>query len=153
MPFLDTPGPIAFAHRVFDLSGAENSMRAFGQAIALGYRYLETDVRVSADGVAFAFHDARLDRVTDRTGVIARLPAREVERARIAGTEPVPRLDDVLATWPDARVNLDLKDERAIAATVAAIRRAGALDRVCVGAFSDRRVAAGPDRRCRLWEG
>jgi glycerophosphoryl diester phosphodiesterase len=139
---LDEPGPIAFAHRGYDPSGAENSMRAFQQAIDLGYRYLETDVRVSADGVAFTFHDARLDRLTDRVGAVARLEARTVAGARIAGTEPIPRLDDVLATWPDIRFNLDLKHERSIAATIAAIRHAGAIDRVCIAAFSDGRVEA-----------
>ena len=142
MGFLDTSGPIAFAHRGFALDGAENSMRAFQQAVDLGYRYLETDVRVSADGVAFTFHDARLDRVTDRSGPIARLDAQTIGAARIGGTEPIPRLDDVLGTWPDVRFNLDLKHERSIAATIAAIRRAGALERVCIGAFSDGRVAA-----------
>lgn len=142
MAFLDGPTPIAFAHRGFDLSGAENSMAAFQGAVDLGYRYLETDVRVTADGVALAFHDARLDRVTDRRGVVARLPWREVRLARIGGREPIPLLADVLGAWPEARVNLDVKAGHSLTPTLDAIRRAGAVDRVCVGAFSDGRVAA-----------
>src|SRR3954471_1860867 len=104
--FLADPAPIAFAHRGFAAGparGAENSMAAFEQAVALGYRYLETDVRVTADGVALAFHDARLDRVTDRTGIIARLPYEQVQRPRIGGREPIPLLTDVLAAWPSVR--------------------------------------------------
>jgi glycerophosphoryl diester phosphodiesterase len=140
--FLDAPGPIAFAHRGFAPDGAENSMAAFARAVALGYRYLETDVRVTADGVALAFHDATLDRVTDGHGRVDTLPWATVRGARIGGAEPIPLLADVLDAWPDVRVNIDVKSDRGVAPTVEAIRRTGALERVCVGAFSGRRVAA-----------
>src|SRR5436309_4342344 len=95
--FLDAAAPIAFAHRGFSVDGHENSMAAFEAAVALGYRYLETDVRVTADGVALAFHDAKLNRVTDRAGRIAQLPWRVVREARIGGREPIPLLTDLLA--------------------------------------------------------
>lgn len=142
MAFLDAAPPVAFAHRGFAPDGAENSMAAFERAVGLGYRYLETDIRVTADGVALAFHDARLDRVTDRRGRIADLPWSAVSRARIAGREPIPRLIELLDAWPDVRINLDVKDGRGIAPTVEAIHRTGARDRVCVGAFATRRVRA-----------
>lgn len=140
--FLDIEPPHAFAHRGFAPDGGENSMPAFERAVALGYRYLETDVRVTADGVALAFHDARLDRVTDRSGRIADLPWSQVRHARIAGREPIPLLTDLLTAWPDVRVNIDVKAENTIGPTVEAIRRAGAVGRVCVGAFSTRRIEA-----------
>jgi glycerophosphoryl diester phosphodiesterase len=142
MSFLDGPRPLAFAHRGFAPDGAENSMAAFERAVALGYRYLETDVRVTADGVALAFHDASLDRVTDRRGRIDRLPWADVRAARIAGREPIPRLDDLLAAWPDVRVNLDLKAAHSIGATLDVVRATGAIERVCISAFAERRIAA-----------
>ena len=37
----------------------ENTLRAFTAARALGFRYLETDVHVTADGVLIAFHPLR----------------------------------------------------------------------------------------------
>jgi glycerophosphoryl diester phosphodiesterase len=139
--FLDGELPLAFAHRGYAPDGDENSMAAFARAVDLGYRYLETDVRVTADGVALAFHDVQLDRVTDRVGRIAALPWSQVRHARIAGREPIPLLADVLSAWPDTRVNLDVKSERGIAPTAEAIRRTGTIDRVCVGAFAQRRIA------------
>jgi len=140
-PFLHWPGPIPFAHRGGASEVPENTMPAFEHAVRLGYRYLETDAHVTADGVLVAFHDDRLDRVTDRTGVIAELPWSEVQKARVDGREPIPLLEDLLTAWPDVRVNIDPKHDGAAAPLAAAIVRTQTVDRVCVGAFSDRRIA------------
>jgi glycerophosphoryl diester phosphodiesterase len=140
--FLDHPGPLPFAHRGGAADGLENSLVAFARAVDLGFRYLETDVHATSDGVLLAFHDHTLDRVTDRSGVVARLPWREVQRARIGGREPIPTLEALLGTWPDVRVNIDVKEAGAVAPLIEVIRRTGALDRVCVASFSARRVAA-----------
>jgi glycerophosphoryl diester phosphodiesterase len=148
--FLDQPGPLAFAHRGGAAHAPENSWPAFERAVGLGYRYLETDVQATSDGALIAFHDRTLDRVTDRTGRIARMPYRDVAAARIGGTEPIPKVEELLATWPDARFNLDIKDEPAVAPLIAALRRTKAWDRVCVCSFSARRLSAfrrGVDRQ------
>ena len=140
-PFLDQPGPLAFAHRGGAGEWPENTMPAFEGAVALGFRYLETDAHVTADGICLAFHDDRLDRVTDRTGVIAELPYRVVRDARVDGREPIPLLEDLLAAFPQARVNIDPKHDASVDAVAAVIERTGAVDRVCIGSFSDERVA------------
>jgi glycerophosphoryl diester phosphodiesterase len=139
-PFLDWPGPIPFAHRGGASESPENTLPAFEYAVGLGYRYLETDVHVTADGVLLAFHDDVLDRVTDRQGVIAELPWAEVRLALVDGREPIPRFDDLLGAWPDARLNVDPKHDAAADPLAEAIERAGALQRVCVGAFDDARI-------------
>ena len=115
-------------------------MRVFGHAVRLGYRYLETDVHATSDGTVVAFHDSRLDRVTDRSGLIADLPWSQVSQARIGGREPIPRLIDVLEEWPEVRLNLDVKRANAIGPVTDLLRRAGAIDRVCVSSFSQSRV-------------
>lgn len=143
-PFLDWPGPLAFAHQGAHRSGGgpgENTMSAFEAAIAMGYRYIETDVHATADGILVAMHDDTLDRVTDRAGVIGELPWSEVRRARVDGSEPIPLLEDLLGLWPEVRVNIDPKHDAAVAPLVDVIRRTDAIDRVCIGAFSDRRLA------------
>jgi glycerophosphoryl diester phosphodiesterase len=142
-PFLDWPGPLAFAHQGAHAEGGpgENTMAAFEAAVALGYRYLETDAHVTADGVLVAFHDDQLDRLTDRTGVIGDLPWAEVGAARVRGGEGVPLLEDLLTAWPDVRINIDPKHGAAVDPLVELIRRTGTVDRVCFGAFSDKRLA------------
>jgi glycerophosphoryl diester phosphodiesterase len=140
--FLDQPGPLAFAHRGGAAHGPENSWAAFEHAVGLGYRYLETDVQATSDGVLIAFHDRTLDRVTDRTGRIARMRYRDVAAARIAGSERIPMLADLLGAWPDARFNIDIKDELAIKPLVQILRHTAAWDRVCVTSFSAIRLHA-----------
>src|SRR3954468_21348963 len=67
-PFLDSPGPVAIAHRGGADNAPENTLPAFAAAVDLGYHHLETDVHLTRDGVVVAFHDPRLDRGTDATG-------------------------------------------------------------------------------------
>ena len=116
-------------------------MTAFAAAVALGYRYLETDVHVTRDGVLVAFHDHTLDRVTDMTGDIRELNYADVRRARV-GDDQIPLLEDLLGTWPDVRVHVDAKHLAAAGPLVATVERTGAQDRVCIGAFRDRTVHA-----------
>ena len=115
-------------------------MAAFAAAVALGYRYVETDVHVTADGKVLAFHDERLDRVTDRSGRISELPWSAVRRARVGDRETIPFLEDLLGTWPELRVNIDPKHDGAVEPLGAVLRRTGSVERVCVGSFSDRRL-------------
>jgi glycerophosphoryl diester phosphodiesterase len=140
--FLDAPGPLAFAHRGGAAHAPENSWRAFEHAVGLGYRYLETDLQATADGVLVAFHDRTLTRVTGVDGRVSRFRYADLSGALIDGTEPIPVLEDLLAAWPDVRFNLDVKDVPAIAPLPEALRRTNAWDRVCVVSFSASRLRA-----------
>ncbi|MEU5825364.1 glycerophosphodiester phosphodiesterase [Streptomyces sp. NPDC047803] len=140
-PYLDHPVPLAFAHRGGAADGIENTAAAFRRAADAGYRYFETDVHASADGRLVAFHDATLDRVTDAGGRLAELPWSEISRARVAGREPLPLFEELLEAFPEARWNVDIKAEAALEPLVELIRATGAWDRVCVGSFSEARVA------------
>jgi glycerophosphoryl diester phosphodiesterase len=139
-PYLDWPGPIAFAHRGGASDNPENTMPAFQHAVDLGYTYLETDVHATRDGVLVAFHDADLSRTCGRPGTINSLPWSEVSAARVSGREPIPLFDELVSAFPDARFNIDCKSDTALAPLISALRRLDCLDRVCVGSFSDRRL-------------
>ena len=143
--FLDAGRPVlAFAHRGGarhpDLPGLENTRAAFAHAVGLGYRYLETDVHATRDGVLVAFHDAGLDRVTDSSGSLAGLDAAAVASIRVGGAETVPTLAALVDAFPDARFNIDLKAEAAVAPLAAFVAERGLADRVLVGSFSGRRL-------------
>ncbi len=139
-PYLDVDGPIAFAHRGGAGSFPENTLRAFRHAVDLGFTHVETDVHATADGVAVAFHDDSLDRVTDGHGHLGDLKWSEVRRARVDGTDPIVRLDELLEELPDTRVNIDPKSDAAVGPLVEVLQRLGAVERVCVCSFSDRRT-------------
>ncbi|APY89353.1 glycerophosphodiester phosphodiesterase [Streptomyces alfalfae] len=140
-PYLDHPGPLALAHRGGAADGLENTAAAFRRAVGLGYRYIETDVHATSDGRLVAFHDATLDRVTDAAGRIVDLPWSEVRHARVAGREPVPLFEDLLVEFPEVRWNVDMKAESALLPLLDLLDRTGCWDRVCVGSFSETRVA------------
>ena len=115
-------------------------MAAFERAVNLGYRYIETDVHATADGVLVAFHDSTLDRVTDLHGPIAQMKWAEVSRARLSDSSAIPLAEDVLGTWPHMRVNIDAKSNAAVGPLLDVLHRTRAHARVCIGSFSDRRI-------------
>lgn len=119
----------------------ENTAYAFGRAVALGYRYLETDVWASADGEVVAFHDQRLDRVSDGSGPLGAQRWADLARVRVGGVDPLPRLADLLEEFGSAWFNVDLKDPAAVAPLACLAGRPGVAERLCVGSFSDARLA------------
>jgi glycerophosphoryl diester phosphodiesterase len=90
--------------------------------------------------VLLAFHDDVLDRVTDGSGVVEELPWSVVQNAKVEGREPIPLFEDLLGAWPDVRVNIDPKHDRAVEPLASTVAKCSAVDRVCIGAFSDERL-------------
>ena len=71
-PYLAHEDPIRFAHRGSRLLWPENTWQAFDGAIeGLGYAYVETDIRVTRDGIVVVFHDETLERITNGVGKVA----------------------------------------------------------------------------------
>ena len=144
-PFLDVDPPLAFAHRGAhgpETGAGENSYEAFAAAVDMGYRYLETDVHRTADGVVVALHDDTLDRTTDGEGLVAQRAWGEIQRLTVEGGGRVPRLDELLADFPTTRFTLDCKAPDTVPDLVRVLRESDALDRVCVGAFQHRTVVS-----------
>ena len=146
--FLGLEGPLPIAHRGGAAERPENTLAAFEHAVALGYRCIETDVRATRDGVAVVFHDAHLDRLTNDMGPIATRTWAELAAIRIGGRECIPRLEDMLASWPEMRFIIDPKSDDVVQPLFEALCRTRARERVCLGTFSADRMrrvrASGP---------
>ena len=139
-PYLDSPGPLAFAHRGGNREAPENTAAAFHHAVSLGYRYLETDVHLTADGLLAAFHDPDLQRTCGVEAKISELTWSEIAALRVDEREPIPLMSELLERWPDRRFNIDCKSDDAVEALATLIDTTDAIDRVCLGAFSLRRL-------------
>jgi glycerophosphoryl diester phosphodiesterase len=130
-PFFASSRPLVFAHRGGSALVPENTMAAFDNGLALGADGLELDVHLSRDGVVVVHHDRLLDRTTTLRGPIAERTADELGRAG------VPALEDVLARYREPRIIIEMKvNSRPLAAaTIDLVRRAKAVERVCLGSF------------------
>src|SRR5580765_6398931 len=136
--FFSSSRPLVFAHRGGSALAPENTLAAFANGLALGADGIELDVHLASDGTAMVIHDATVDRTTTGRGTVALMTAAELVRLG------VPTLDAVLRQCRDARVIIELKvnSKQLAHAVVDVVRRADAVDRVCVGSFSRRVVNA-----------
>ena len=129
--------PLIIAHRGASAERPENTLAAFRQALALRVDGIELDVHVSRDGVPVVFHDVSLRRLTGAGGRITALTWKELSVLRVRGTEPIPRLVDVLRlTRGRAVVQIELKAGVPVAPVVAAIKAARATEWVILASFS-----------------
>lgn len=138
MSYGEERGPLAIAHRGGAHLGPENTLAAFAMSTALGLRYIESDIRLTADGELVCFHDEMLDRCTTGTGRIGAVTsARLRSRVRVGGTEPIPTLGEALDAFPEACFTVDLKEQAAIAPMARLLQRRDYAERVCVAGAWD----------------
>lgn len=105
-------------HRGASAYAPENTIAAFDRALAMGCRYLEFDVMLSADGEPFVFHDETLKRTTNGQGEIGLVTAEYLQGLDAGGWfskrfcgEKIPHFRDVLQwlTFSDVRANIEIK--------------------------------------------
>ncbi len=115
--------PIGFAHRGARAHAPENTLEAFELAVRLGATGLESDVWVTADGVAVLDHDGVV-RTGLRRRAIGDLP-------RSALPTHIPSLAELYDRCGTALpLSLDVKDAAAFEATLGAARDAGAVEQL-----------------------
>jgi glycerophosphoryl diester phosphodiesterase len=154
--YFDYEHPIRFAHRGSRVLWPENTWHAFDHAIEdLDYKYVETDIQVTADGIVVVFHDETLERCTNGVGKVAEWRWQDLQHLDAAYTfspdgESFPlrgtgigisRLDDTFDRYPDLCLNIDLKAKGSEWAVAEVVRKMKREDAVLIGSFSDKRIA------------
>jgi glycerophosphoryl diester phosphodiesterase len=126
--------PIGFAHRGARARAPENTIEAFRLALALGASGLESDVRLTADGIPVLDHDG-----TVRAGG-RRRPVADLRRAQLPVT--IPSLGDLYrACGTDYELSLDVKDPEATGAVVQEATVVGGVGRLWLCGPDWRQVA------------
>lgn len=65
-------------HRGFNGEAPENTLPAFELSKLKGFRYVETDIRFTADGVAVCLHDDTVDRTSNGSGSVGTMTLEEL---------------------------------------------------------------------------
>jgi len=149
--------PAVIAHRGGAGIAPENTLLAFAAGLAYS-EALELDVRLTADGQLVVIHDETVDRTTSGTGRVRELTVAQLKELdagywftpdgvnypyRGRGVE-IPLLSEVLDAFPDVSLIIEIKDEdeEAARALAALLAEKGRAERVVVGSFNDRVIAA-----------
>lgn len=119
---------LVLAHRGYHAHVPENTMAAFEAAIGLGVDGIETDVRLTRDGIPVLCHDRTVRGETE----VAELTRSELEQA--VG-HPVPSLDQALDQCADVLWNVEIKTSEALPPTLAILGRRSVSHRLLVTSF------------------
>ncbi len=116
-PFRSTP-PLVIAHAGGEGLGPANTIVAMQRALGAGADVLDVDLRMTSDGVIVALHDRGLSATTDGNGFVDEHSWADLRRldaaARWTGdpieeTVTIPTLSEILETFPDVLVSLEIK--------------------------------------------
>lgn len=152
-PLLDPGARPVIGHRGTRAHAPENTLESLAQAVAAGADAIEFDVRVSADGIPVVCHDPTVTRTTSGAGTVSRMTVAELRRldagARftpdagrtfpyLAKGIKIPSLDEVLDTFRDIPLLIEIKDPRASTSVRKAIEMHRAEDRCLIDALDSR---------------
>ena len=117
-----------FVHRGNSVNFTENTLEAFQDAVNLGYKYIETDLRMTKDGEIVTFHDQSTYA--------------ELRNIPLLRGGHIPKLTEVMEQFPETRFNVDLKIQGLINKVAKIIDSHNAYNRVCIASFDTKRLRA-----------
>jgi len=137
--------PLVIAHRGGAKESTENTIEAFQRAARIGAAGIETDIRLTRDGIVVVYHDDHFGRVEglpqpQRTRLVSDMTYPELSRSTLlpvgddTGGRHAPTLDDLLAKVKGVLLNIELKRcahfDDLVKRTIATLQRFKELDRV-----------------------
>ena len=125
---------LVIAHRGYHAAVPENTLAAFEAAVMAGVNGIETDVRISRDGLPVLMHD----RIIASGQAVTDLARSEIERT--LGYQ-VPTLDEALEHFPDILWNVEIKTIEALPVVMTVLEKHQAGRRILVTSFLHNLVA------------
>ncbi len=129
---------IGLSHRGNSKKFVENSFEAFNSVIQMGYKYIETDLRMTLDEEVIAFHDPDLKRLFNLDLLVKDLTFNEIANLFREKNCRLLSLEDALKEFPDVHFNIDLKVKEVIQQSIKIVANLNAFDRVCFASFHSR---------------
>ena len=130
---------IGLSHRGNSKKFIENSFEAFNSVVQMGYKYIETDLRMTLDREVIAFHDSDLKRLFNLDLQVKDLTFNEIANLFKEKNCSLLTLEDVLKKFPEIHFNIDLKVEEVIQDSIKVVADFNAFDRVCFASFHSSR--------------
>lgn len=115
---------LKIGHRGANGYEPENTIKSFKKAIKMGADAFELDVHLSADGELIVIHDDTIDRTTDGKGAVKDLTLANLKSFRIAKTNEIPTLDEVLQLMNNTiLVNIELKSKETVEKVIVLVEK------------------------------
>ncbi len=124
-PYLTSDYPLILAHQGASAYAPSNTIPSFQKAVDMGADVLELDAHLTKDGAIVVAHDNTVDRLTNGTGRIRDFTLADLQKLDAGykfttdggATYPyrgqgihIPTLEEVFKTFPQARVNIEIKE-------------------------------------------
>ena len=126
---------IGLSHRGNSKKFIENSFEAFNSVIQMGYKYIETDLRMTKDNEVIAFHDQDLKRLFNLDAQVKDLTFNEIAILFREKNCSLLTLEDALKKFPEIHFNIDLKVKEVIKDSIKVVENLNAFNRVCFASF------------------
>lgn len=110
------------SHRGYKINADENTISAFLEAYKIGYRSIETDLRMTMDGHIVLCHDPNLQRIAGHHGHVARMTRRELEPILLNKGHKLAFFDQLIHINGDCRWTFDIKKENGLE-VIAALKK------------------------------
>jgi len=131
---------IGLSHRGNSKRFIENSFEAFNSVIQMGYKYIETDLRMTLDREVIAFHDPDLKRLFNLDLQVKDLTFNEIANLFKEKNCTLISLEDTLTKFPEIHFNIDFKVEEVVQDSIKVVADLNAFDRVCFASFHSSRT-------------
>ena len=126
---------IGLSHRGNSKKFIENSFEAFNSVIQMGFKYIETDLRMTLDREVIAFHDSDLKRLFNLDLKVKDLTFNEINNLFKEKKCSLLTFEDALKKFPEVHFNIDLKVKEVIEDSIKIVADLNGFDRVCFASF------------------